>query len=97
MNRVHSRLRGRHINPFQVLLIGLALGWMTAAFLVIAWLLVIILAYGLFGAGINPPSLRVAAFVFSAVFVTVTVVGSGSWAADKVRTFLQSKDTTHDR
>ena len=81
----------RHIGLFQVLLIGMACSFVSAWFAVAAWLLVTILAYGLFGVEIYPPSLRVISFVFSAVFVIVIAAGTGSWVNDKVRSILKAK------
>lgn len=81
----------RHIGLFPVLLIGMAFGFVTAWFAVAAWLLVTVLAYGLFGVEIYPPSFRVISFVFSSVFVVVTAAGTGSWVNDKVRSILKAK------
>ena len=81
----------RHIGLFQVLLIGLALGFVATCFPVAAWMLFTVLSYGLFGVEIYPPSFRFISFVFSAVFVIVIAAGTGSWVNDKVRSILKAR------
>lgn len=80
-----------HVGFFWVPLIGLMLGMVATTALIVVLTLVAVVTFGLFGTSLPAPTARILCFVFSAVFVIVTIAGWASWIADKFR-----KDTTHD-
>lgn len=80
--RTRATKSNKHVSPLFVLMMGLLCGvvaaWMVGAVTSLGG----IIAYGLFGMELDPPSGRVFAFAFSAVFVTVTLLGWASWVLD---------------
>lgn len=80
--------RPEHVSFLFVPVLGLMLGFVTAWSAGAGWLLAALVGYGLFGVVLDcdPNAFgRVIAFIFSAVFVVVTVLGWISWAFDAFR------------
>lgn len=78
---VHSREAGKHLGPLQIFGVSLMLGFVVAWSSVAFWLLIAVLAYGLFGVEIGVIGFRPVAFMFSITFVVVAALGFVSLAA----------------
>lgn len=73
------------MSPLQIFGVAVMLGFAAFGALLASWLFVAILAYGLFGHAILPPSPRVAALAFSLTFVVVAGIGWTSWVINKFK------------